>query len=166
MNWSEHFIRWSFFQICSGINNNTLLLYACEVIHLINKGVISPYVQEWGGILLKFNILRLHNATHYCAWMSAFLKQPWRNTRSSLCIIWENNLETLEKLFSMIQSRCSIYSHFLKPLHSNIHELWHQTLMIMKISVEDFEKIVKSPHFFHIIFVNWLVLKIRLCFEM
>ena len=40
LNWSEHFIRWGFFQICSGSNK------ACEVIHLINKGVISPYVQE------------------------------------------------------------------------------------------------------------------------
>ena len=54
------------FQICSR-NNKTLLLYACEVIYLINKGVISPYVQEQGEILLKFNILRLHYVTHYCA---------------------------------------------------------------------------------------------------
>ena len=43
------------FQICSR-NNKTLLLYACEVIYLINKGVISPYVLEQGGILLSFNI--------------------------------------------------------------------------------------------------------------
>ena len=66
LNWSEHFIRCGCFQICSG-NNNTLLLYACEVIHLINKGVTSSYVQEQGGILLKFNVLRLHYVTHYCA---------------------------------------------------------------------------------------------------
>ena len=46
--------------------------------------------------------------------MPAFLKQPWSNTRSKFCAIWENNLETFEKLFSMIQSGCSIYSHFLK----------------------------------------------------
>ena len=45
LNWSEHFIRWGCFQICSG-NNNTSLLYACQVIHLINQGVISPYFQE------------------------------------------------------------------------------------------------------------------------
>ena len=63
-NWSEHFIRWDFFQICSGNNNASLLLYTCEVIHLINKGVISRYVQEKGGILLKFNILRLQYVTH------------------------------------------------------------------------------------------------------
>ena len=55
------------FQICSRNNKTSLLLYACEVIYLINKGVISPYVQEQGGILLKFNILRLHYVTHYCA---------------------------------------------------------------------------------------------------
>ena len=55
------------FQICSRNNKTLLLLYACEVIYLINKGVISPYVQEQGGILLKFNILRLHYVTHYCA---------------------------------------------------------------------------------------------------
>ena len=52
------------FQICSR-NNKTLLLYACEVIYLINKGVISPYVQEQGEMLLKFNILHLHYVTHY-----------------------------------------------------------------------------------------------------
>ena len=31
--------------ICSG-SNNTLLLYACEVIYLKSNGVISLYVQE------------------------------------------------------------------------------------------------------------------------
>ena len=66
VNWSEHFIRWGCFQICSG-NNKSLLLYACEVIHLINKSVISPYVQKQGRILRKFNVLRLHYVTHYCA---------------------------------------------------------------------------------------------------
>ena len=55
------------FQICSRNNKPSLLLYACEVIYLINKGVISPYVQEQGGILLKFNVLRLHYVTHYYA---------------------------------------------------------------------------------------------------
>ena len=54
------------FQICGRNNKTSLLLYACEVIYLINKGVISPYVQEQGGIILKFNILRLHYVTHYC----------------------------------------------------------------------------------------------------
>ena len=54
------------FQICCG-NNNTSLLHACEVIYLINKGMISPYAQEQGEILLKFNILRVHYVTHYCA---------------------------------------------------------------------------------------------------
>ena len=67
VNWSEHFIQWGCFQIFSGNNNTSLLLYACEVIHLISKGVISPYVQEQGGILFKLNILCLHYVTHYCA---------------------------------------------------------------------------------------------------
>ena len=35
MNWSEHFIWWGFFQIFSGNNNTSLLLYACEVIHFV-----------------------------------------------------------------------------------------------------------------------------------
>ena len=30
------------FQICSRKNKTSLLLYACEVIYLINKDVISP----------------------------------------------------------------------------------------------------------------------------
>ena len=65
----------------------------------------------------------------------------------------------------MIQSRCSIYSHFLKPLHWNIHELLQQLPIVMKTTVEDFEKIVKSPHFLHLTSINWLVLKIRLRFD-
>ena len=46
LNWSEHFIRCGCFQICIGNNNTSLLLYACEVIHLINMCVTSPYDQE------------------------------------------------------------------------------------------------------------------------
>ena len=72
--------------------------------------------------------------------MLAFLRQSWSNARSTLYVIWEYNLETFEKLFSMIQSRCNIYSHFLKPLHWNIHKLWHEALIVMKIAVEDLEK--------------------------
>ena len=48
-------INISVFQICSRNNKTSLLLYACDVIYLINKGVISPYVQEQGRILSKFN---------------------------------------------------------------------------------------------------------------
>ena len=54
--WSELYIRWGCFQICSG-NNKSLVLYSCEVIHSINKGVISPSVQEQGG-RLKLKILK------------------------------------------------------------------------------------------------------------
>ena len=67
--------------------------------------------------------------------MPAFLKHPWSNTRGTLCVIWENNLETFEKLFPIIQSGCSIYSHFLKPLHWNIHELWHQAIIVIKFTL-------------------------------
>ena len=123
----------------SEFNNTILYQNDGRVIYLINKGVISLYVLEQGRMLLKFNILRLHYVTHYCARIECnFLKQPWSNTRSKFCAIWENNIETLQKLFHMIQSRCSIYSHFLKPLHWNIHELWHQALIVMKITVHSF----------------------------
>ena len=53
--------------------------------------------------------------------MSAFLKQPWSNTKARFVQyekkILEKLWETLEKLFPMIQLRWSIYNHFLKPLH-------------------------------------------------
>ena len=55
------------FQTASRNKKTSFLLYTCEVIYLINKGVISLYVQKQGGILLKFNILCLHYVTHYCA---------------------------------------------------------------------------------------------------
>ena len=123
----------------SEFNNTILYQNDGRVIYLINKGVISLYVLEQGRMLLKFNILRLHYVTHYCARIERnFLKQPWSNTRSKFCAIWENNIETLQKLFYMIQSRCSIYSHFLKPLHWNIHQLWHHALILMKITVHSF----------------------------
>ena len=123
----------------SEFNNTILYQNEGRVIYLINKGVISLYVLEQGRMLLKFNILRLHYVTHYCARIECnFLKQPWSNTRSKFCAIWENNIETLQKLFYMIQSRCSIYSHFLKPLHWNIHQLWHHALILMKITVHSF----------------------------
>ena len=48
------------------------------------------------------------------------------------------NLETFEKLFSMIQSGCSIHSYFLKPLHWNIHELRHKAPKTMKIIAHSF----------------------------
>ena len=141
-----------FLSNCSGNNNTSLLLYASEVIHFINKGVISPHVQELGGILLKFNILSsLCSTLLHLNWMSAFLKQPWSNTKSTLCTIWENNLETFEKLFSTIQSRCSIYCYFLKPLPWDIHELWHQAFTVMKITVEDFKKIVFASHIYKLV---------------
>ena len=114
---------------------------------------------------LKYSPSSLRNTFLRLNWISVFLKQPWSNTRSTLGVIWENNLENFEKLFSMIQSRCSIYNHFLKPLHWNIRELWHLALIVMKITAEDFEKLVKSPHFLLFTSVNWLVLKIRLCFD-
>ena len=66
INWLEYFTRSSCFQIYSG-DNNSLLMYACEVINLISEGVTSPYVQEQGGILLKFNIFSPHYVRHYFA---------------------------------------------------------------------------------------------------
>ena len=77
--------------------------------------------------------------------MAALLKQRCSNTRSTLCAMWKNNLETFEKLFSMIQSGSSIYSHFLKPLHWDIHELWHQALMVMKITEQSITAIKIEP---------------------
>ena len=35
----------------------------------------------------------------------------------------------------------------------------------MKITVVDFEKIVKPPDFLYLTSMNWLILKIRLCFD-
>ena len=67
--------------------------------------------------------------------MPAFSKQPWSIKRSTLYAIWENNFETFEKLFFMIESGCSIYSHFLKPLYWNIHELWREAPIVMEIIV-------------------------------
>ena len=48
-----------------------------------------------------------------------------------------NNLETFEKLFYM-SYQC------LESLRWNIHKHWRQALIVMKITVEKFEKIVKS----------------------
>ena len=89
LNWSQHFIWWDCFQICSG-NNNTLLLYAYEVTHLVNKGVTRPYVQEEARVLWSLI---------FFLWLSAFWKHPQSNASSLLCAVWENNLETFKNLF-------------------------------------------------------------------
>ena len=68
-----------------------------------------------------------------------FLKHPWSNTRSTLCSIWENNLETFKKLFSIINHVAVFtvisWNHYTEILHWNIHELWHQALIAMKITM-------------------------------
>ena len=73
-------------------------MYACEVIHFIQKRVTSPYVQECG-ILLKFNNLRLHYVHIIALELNASLFKAALNTRSTLYVIWQNNLETFKKLF-------------------------------------------------------------------
>ena len=79
------------------------------------------------------------------AWYGKLTLNPFKN-----CFLW-------------FQSRCSIYSHFFKPLHQNIHKFWHQALTVMKIAVEDFQKINSStPHFLHLTSINCSALKIRL----
>ena len=102
--------------------------------------LLNSSIPKWGGRkqshkninIFVFQICSRNNKTSSFSlrntllrqnWMPTFLKQPWSIKTSTLCRIWENNLETSEKLFSMIRSGCSIYSHFLKPLHWNTHEL-------------------------------------------
>ena len=76
--------------------------------------------------------------------------------RSTLCAIWENNFEISEKLFSIIQVHSSIYIHFLKPLQWNIHELWSQELIVMKI--RKFRKNSSISSFLALQFtINWLL---------
>ena len=70
--------------------------------------------------------------------MPAFLKQPRSIKRSTFCAVWENNLETFEKLFSMIQSGCSIYSDFLITLKYS----W--TLAQSAYSNKDYSTLFKS----------------------
>ena len=119
LNWSQNFIWYRCFQICDFTS-------CCGV--------------GWNTFKVYYSSSSLRNTLLDLNWMPAFLKQPWSYTRSTFCIIWGNNLETFEKLLSMIQSRCSIYSNFLKSLHWNILKLWHQALIVMNITIKDFEK--------------------------
>ena len=152
---SERFIPCGCFQICSGNNNSFLLLYACEVIQHKQRCDFSACSGVgWNTFEVQYFLSSLRNTLLRSNWMPAFLKRPWSNTRSTLCVKLENKLENFEKLFLMIQSRCSIYSHFLKPLRWNIHKLWHQALTVMKTTAEDFENIVRSPHFLHLTHIN------------
>ena len=63
----------------------------------------------------------------------------------------------------------SITLQYIQSLPETIalkyYKLWHQVLMVIKITVEDFEKIVTSPYFLQLTSINWLVLKIRSCFD-
>ena len=43
---------------------------------------------------------------------------------------------------------------------------FHKIILLEKKDIEDFEIIAKSPHFLHLTYITWFVLKIRLCFDM
>ena len=114
--------------------------------------MISLCIQEYGEILIKFNILRLYYVTHYCTWIEC---QPFW---SSPEVIQEARFGQYRKIILKPLKNC-IYSHFLEWLNWNTHELLHQVLIVMKITVEEIEKIVKSHRFLHLTSTNWLVLK-------
>ena len=114
------------------------LLYACEVIYLFNKSLISMYVQEQGGILLKFNILRLHYVRHHCARIKC---QPFW---SSPEVIQEARFAQYGKIILKPLKNCFIWLNLVAVFtviswnHYNIHELLHQALIVMKITVHPF----------------------------
>ena len=80
-----------------------------------------------GEMLLKFGILHLRYVTHY--WARIFYVTHYWALRNMGKWSWN-----FWKTVFLIQSGCSIYSHFMKPLHWNIHELWHKVLIVMKIT--------------------------------
>ena len=92
LNWSEHFIWWAFKFVVETI----IHCYCMFVKSFIwETRVWLHHMFRSRGILLKFNVLcSLHNTISRLNWMSAFLKQSWSNTRSTLWETWENNLET------------------------------------------------------------------------
>ena len=87
---------------------------------------------------------------------ASLFKAAVSHVRSTLCAIWKNNFEISEELFAIIQVHSSIYIHFLKPLHWNIHELWPQELIVMKI--RKFRKNSSISSFLALQFtINWLL---------
>ena len=95
------------FQICNRNSNTSLLLYDCEVIHLVNKGVISPY--------LKFNILLLYCVTH-CAWNEC---QPFQSNpdviKEALFAQYGKIIKTLKNCFMWCSHTLQYLQYFLKP---------------------------------------------------
>ena len=109
-------------------------------LYLINKGVISPYVKEKGGILLKFNILPPHFVTHYYSRIEC---QPFQSSPEAIQEVrfaqyGKIILKTLKNCFLWFNQVAVFTVIFLKPLHCNIHELWHQAFIAMKITVHSF----------------------------
>ena len=82
------------FQTCSKNYKTSVLLYASEVIYLINKVVISPYVQEQSGILLKLV-------------STILIKFSFFHQMKTLQILWKMLLISSKKLFSHLR-----YSNF------------------------------------------------------
>ena len=77
-------------------------MYAYKFIYLINKEVISLYVEEQGGILLKFNILSLHFVAHYCA------RIEWQPFKSSPEVIQEAGFAQYGKIILEPLKNCFI----------------------------------------------------------
>ena len=67
--------------------------------------------------------------------MPVFLKQSCEVVKEALFAQYGKVILKPLKNFSKIQSGCSIHSYFLKPLHWNIHELWHKAPKVMKVIV-------------------------------
>ena len=101
--------------------------------------VISPYVREWGGILLKFNILRLHNVTHYCAWIERQL------FKSSLEVIQEARFAQYGKnydsiLWKPLKNYDSITLQHLQPFPETLTLKYSWTLASSAYSNEDYRR--------------------------
>ena len=131
LNYLEHFIWWGCFQIRSGNNNTRFFIVWLWSYSFDKQGYDFTLCSGvgWNTSKVYYSSSSLRNTLLRLNWMLVFLKQLWNNTGSTLWAIWKNNFETFKKLFSMTQSGCSFYSHLLKPLRWNIHELWHQALI-------------------------------------
>ena len=131
--WSHSFDKQGCdFTLCSGVGWNTF-----KVSYSLPSLLLSS----------------LCNTSLCLNWMSAFLKQPWSNTRSTLWIKWGKT-----KTFEKTVLYDSITLQYLQPFLETITLKYSWNLAPSAYSnkdySKDFKKIVTSPHFLHLTSIN------------
>ena len=128
--------------------------HAKRKCNLTGQCIVSKQIKMWS--LKSLVMLKCENRTSLYS-----VQYKWRPGFVLMFFFVTLEIASLDTLFLCSAGQqawlCSLLIlNFLPKL---------RLLFLYQKSVEYFEKIIKSPHFLHLTSVNWLILKMRLCFD-